>query len=778
MASAPKFLIVFDRERKSAYCPCYYEWTEQSAFTSHLTNRHFNDNSAAECGECNRVLSTLKQLKSHIDDKHPEFRSLVFTPEHLAKRQLAAFDRSNSYFPEQPSVDHQPMSLDDPRFDGLQTDASQMDAGAEDQEDALHHIEFVPDTSNQHQPEQHEPQHFADPNQVLLEFSKRVINCKLKTGSTHIAASSTFFDGIKFALELMAAGQVNDYNLYELEKLSKLPAKQSRMVSEESFNVESESVNHILYEWYYLSIESVVTNLINKNPVILSELISDKERPAENGVFSRFKDGQLYEPPDRDDEIAVYIDLYADDCRKPGSSTENLTVVYFVINNVPYSLQSDRSQVNLLMIATKKVYKAVGRNRFFRPILEELNSLKDRRIIIANGFHLKIHLATFIGDNLALNALQGIPCSFTNTRACRSCLVHYRELQTGEQFEADERQLTDEHLLFGIVDRPMLYAPDVLHDIIEGVLPKFLWLLIKRYYHREMNELNRCIKQVRWKNGAINEINLKDGRFKCSSGMQFLEFFVQFSILDWNVDDEFDFELYVNLRRILCIVMRSVITEDDLNELQHNVVQFLENFKKSFKKESITFKMHFMLHYAHFIRMYGPIWNYCTLRFERKHQQLLSFIRSSRNSVNLPKQIMRWNLIQNEPANVNQKFREHPVHDPRLGAFVPLNVVLKEFTEYTRNKIVFKVNNFYIISDNLIDIQFGRCLHIFEVNGEIKIIMLIYNNRRFSQSKFCYVINPTDRATLLDPDRARFCHITLYSINKTDSVAVYVQKTF
>ena len=69
------------------------------------------------------------------------------------------------------------------------------------------------------------------------------------------------------------------------------------------------------------------------------------------GIFKDFKNGVFYERPELN-EIPVYIDLYIDDCIRTRSFNDktNLVIVYQIINNVPYELQSNIDEIELLMI--------------------------------------------------------------------------------------------------------------------------------------------------------------------------------------------------------------------------------------------------------------------------------------------------------------------------------------------------------------------------------------------------------------------------------------------
>ena len=78
-------------------------------------------------------------------------------------------------------------------------------------------------------------------------------------------ASAIFMDGFKFALEMVKADKLNDFNIDFLKKLSTDIAKQKRLIEDQVYLVDSEFVNGSTYDWYYFSIEETMTNLIQTN---------------------------------------------------------------------------------------------------------------------------------------------------------------------------------------------------------------------------------------------------------------------------------------------------------------------------------------------------------------------------------------------------------------------------------------------------------------------------------------------------------------------------------
>lgn len=239
--------------------------------------------------------------------------------------------------------------------------------------------------------------------------------------------------------------------------------------------------------------------------------------------------------------------------------------------------------------------------------------------------------------------------------------------------------------------------------------------------------------------------------------------------------------MYLYLRNILCVVSKFEISQSDLAFLDRNVKDFIFHFQRKCANLTTTFKIHNLLHYKRFIERYGPIQLYSTLRMERVHQMLLNMVKGSNNYTNSPKQIIRWYLIKQSVghfAERNHHFKELFITDPNLERFVSLNVPVNEFKAYTHNKVKFVTHNFYIISESLETIRFGRCVRIFEENGQPKIIMQIYRTLPFDSLLYCYEIEPTDELELVNL-ACKWLHITLYPIiENVNYDTVLIQKTF
>lgn len=99
-----------------------------------------------------------------------------------------------------------------------------------------------------------------------------------------------------------------------------------------------------------------------------------------------------------------------------------------------------------------------------------------------------------------------------------------------------------------------------------------------------------------------------------------------------------DWKLYLLLRRIVEFAYSFKVKRIDLDQFHSDILNFLEMYSKSstFSGQTFTYKLHHLTHYKQSFERYGPLIYLATLRFERVHQKLKNFVRSSKNRKNVP----------------------------------------------------------------------------------------------------------------------------------------------
>lgn len=90
--------------------------------------------------------------------------------------------------------------------------------------------------------------------------------------------------------------------------------------------------------------------------------------------------------------------------------------------------------------------------------------------------------------------------------------------------------------------------------------------------------------------------------------------------------------------KIMRICYSSTIRENEINQLEHLVENYLDNVVKHHERK-LKPKDHFMTHYGEIIRRCGPIVHMSTMRFEMKHKELTKVMKHKNNFRNVTKTI-------------------------------------------------------------------------------------------------------------------------------------------
>lgn len=233
--------------------------------------------------------------------------------------------------------------------------------------------------------------------------------------------------------------------------------------------------------------------------------------------------------------------------------------------------------------------------------------------------------------------MMNISTQFSNSECCRACHSNNTIMQTISQFEKPVRALPAEHVLYQLVNNKMVYCFDFFHDLI-GNIKTIISYLLNFYDLNDIQQLNEAINQTHFETGKIKITDKK--LIKSTSGAQIIEFFIKFSYLNHVNINVNHFKLYSLLRRFYNIHSKFVIYDTELKEahqISKNLIMLCIKLDIRIKP-----KLHNTIHYKDFVLNYGPVIRHSTLRFERKHVEMLNEVRSSLNNKNLPLSIINW----------------------------------------------------------------------------------------------------------------------------------------
>lgn len=274
--------------------------------------------------------------------------------------------------------------------------------------------------------------------------------------------------------------------------------------------------------------------------------------------------------------------------------------------------------------------------------MDDINDLNKNGIVIDNNVNIFVILLCLSHDNLSANLMVGMCGSFSTNFCCRFCKA---DLKIIEQATKDDEKLIrkDFYLeldLFdpneksqktylqdtcGLKSKSSLYqvndfsistgsAVDILHDIYEGVVIFALRKAFECLAKSKIIEEEQIITRInRFNYGKLNRCH-KPSNVKLTrqgnlglSGMQAktLAMFFPFIFGDlFNITaNEKPFELVNSIIKIIIQVNKTVITEEDLINLEEDIKYHLKLVVEHFGGPIV--KHHFLVHYPRVVRRLG-----------------------------------------------------------------------------------------------------------------------------------------------------------------------------
>ncbi|XP_022111534.1 uncharacterized protein LOC110990748 isoform X2 [Acanthaster planci] len=288
------------------------------------------------------------------------------------------------------------------------------------------------------------------------------------------------------------------------------------------------------------------------------------------------------------------------------------------------------------------------------------------RMKFLNGWRREV-----VGDNLGLHEVLGYVCSFSANYPCRFCKaskeVIARQqvedahlLRSQENYEDDASK--EDPSATGIKRVPVLneligyhvtenLAPDVMHDLLEGVFPLEIKLTVKSLISQgcfTLDELNNrinsfsygfCDKKNKPSPISLSALSNPGGPSgQKASQMACLAMYLPLIIGDKVQENDDVWEVYLLLLDIYKIVMARSISRSATYFLKHLIHDHHELFRQVHQR-NLTPKQHFMLHYPRAIRYLGPLVQYSSMRFEAKHRQFKKWANACNNFKNIAKTV-------------------------------------------------------------------------------------------------------------------------------------------
>ena len=412
----------------------------------------------------------------------------------------------------------------------------------------------------------------------------------------------------------------------------------------------------------------------------------NENRPCSDAMHS-FTDGTIFQShilfsqhPD-----AIRLHFYADEfevCNPIGAKRgkHKVLAVYYIVGNMEKKYWSELKFIHLCILVRYQLVKEYdpSYSRLLAPLIAELKELaSDGMEVTIDGTVRKFYaaLATFSADNLTAHNLAGFQRHFSNGRICRYCMANYDEISLSyleDKFCIRSKAVHEYHLqaleanaangpVYGVLNRcPLLdlpyvditqvFVPDIMHDLMEGVIPSLVQKVVHRSVHNNLvsldllnRNLERACKNLSDKPNAITQKNVSSSGTIVGSAAQKWQLFLSLPQVVgkyFSADDPV-WQVYVKLRAVTDLVFAPVVKKSSLSYLTGLVAEFLAKYAEVFGGHQLAPKHHYMIHYARLMNMFGPLRPLWCMRFESKHQYFKSVINSLGNYINVTSSMAR-----------------------------------------------------------------------------------------------------------------------------------------
>ena len=447
--------------------------------------------------------------------------------------------------------------------------------------------------------------------------------------------------------------------------------------------------------YHYVPILLVLSKLLSHTDVhqhIKEQLHASICRST--NILESFYDGQIYKSSGyfTENPAALQVQLYIDElelCNPIGAKRgrHKVTAIYYVIGNIHPRFRTQQRFIHLALLVRHKLIKESGDNysQFLQPLIHDLKILQTEGVSVSVcgcSVNMKGKVISISADNLSAHAVGGFQQHFHSGRICRFCMVDYEDIASCYSESSCTVRTADRHAyhvdavtqnslnskVYGVkkacafsdlpaFDVSTSFPPDVMHDLLEGVMPSVTALLLKNFVAAGLftfADVNVALDKlvVPHRQNMPNKLPESVPRSEISIGgtaIQKLELFLVLPqlIAAYIAEGNEVWYVYVLLREICDIILAPVVDADSISLLESLIESFMSAFVNIFGPEKVIPKMHYLVHYPRFMRLFGPLRNVWCMRFEAKHQYFKKVAASTKCFKNICKTLCkRHQLLQ------------------------------------------------------------------------------------------------------------------------------------
>lgn len=448
--------------------------------------------------------------------------------------------------------------------------------------------------------------------------------------------------------------------------------------------------------------------LLLKKADVLEEV---KRAPTQiPGHFKSFCDGSYYQENVllSQEGPKLSIILYVDDfeiANPLGTSKKihKVFAVYWTLANFPVKSRSALHCTQLALLCNSNDVRLFGYKKLFSPLLNDLRTLEEVGVYIDTlGECLKGTVYSVVADNLAAHGLAGFNESFRSTHFCRFCHAKQTEMQTENAVTGDyvmRTKVAHDNLVqelqngseenYGVKNSCVLsdhlsffhpitgFPPDLLHDLFEGVVPVELahcikGLISKKYFTLE--DLNRAILRFPYQHSdKVDRPHPIPTNFACrgtigGNGHENHALLRLLPLLIGSKVPERDkfWEVLMDLKDIVQLAMSHTFNQETIQYLACKILDHRQLFQEVFPNVRFRPKHHYIEHYPHLIKCFGPLVHLWTMRFEGKHKVFKKIIHDTHNYKNVLKMLAERHQSMMAFYLSSSKFFKQPVQTSKM----------------------------------------------------------------------------------------------------------------
>lgn len=394
------------------------------------------------------------------------------------------------------------------------------------------------------------------------------------------------------------------------------------------------------------------------------------------GILINFQNGKLFNmhPVTSKNKNPIQIVLYSDEFEVvnplgPHKKKHKILCFYYVVGNLHMQSKSRKPVMQLLALCRSEDVKEFGLQPIADLINAELLVLENEGLCI-QGILDRVYgsLMYICGDNLNSHALGGFNTSFSPNvlRPCRFCLVTRDEIQdvihadelrlrTKEGYDNNVRVVNEDpsqSTTYGIhFNSPFNSGnfhvvgglpPDIMHDLLEGVVPYELALVLKALISKKFIQLDKINHKIAtFKYGPLDKldkpvtISVLGDTIKQNAGRTWcLLRLLPLMLCEWVPKNDPHWQWLLELKDIVEIIFAHTLAIGHVIHLQQMVQDHIHSFKILFPDARLKPKHHFLLHYPMQIMLFGPLRQCWCMRFEAKHNYFIRTLRTLNNYIN------------------------------------------------------------------------------------------------------------------------------------------------